>query len=650
MTLSYSRTRRWLLLMAVLATATACRDSIAPRDLKAPVGPSHTIFDGAHNGGNDDVFFLPPLVADPSGSAGFGDPEQLGLPVEIKIVCQSHPSTSACPDFDFPPSVVKSSSDAHYMVNWDTKAPGVDPGDIYRVEIHVGAKTIAYADVFLVPNGNPKNIATQGDIPLPDGRTMPIKVRIEQGWNCADRTNKTCTTQTVGNTPIGSPTILIAPQNAAAGSFEGNWIPFCTNTPTPGCVPAGTQVVVTIEDQTALLNQPSAGGGPAPTCSLITDGVPRTHMISDPHCVKFTTDPVFKFAAPVKVAVCVDADELTQQLIKYDVNETPRFLENVPFNINGIPFTALCEVNHIGSRSSNRVVNYAMAALSGLGRAVRSLVVPKSAYAIHTGVGGLIDAGDGFSYVAPGRPLTLSKNSGDLQTGNVGGILASPIRVQISTVHEPFDFESGFPNPLINISVICSVDEGSGSFPSNPAGGPPVTQATVATDANGIATCPGWTLGSVGTNTLHVIAPSIDNGLIAVEEVQGEGGVVPNPITLSNTATFTATGLSLAIPQQIAPENLSTFNIFPRTTNLSWTQVPGAVGYQVDMAFCESWTMPDYPNTCTVWTAYPLVNAEGTSYTFDFVGAQPGRWRVRAVFPNQVVSDYSSFRYFLYLQ
>src|SRR5205085_3149252 len=183
------------------------------------------------------------------------------------------------------------------------------PGDVYRIEVHVGSQTIAWADVFLVPNGNPKNIATQGDIPLNDGRTMPIKVRIEKGWSCVDRTNRTCTTQVVGNTPVGSPITVIAPQNTAAGQFEGNWIPFCTSTPTPGCVPPGTQVVVTVEDQTAILNQPPSTGGTAPTCALINDGVALTHMLSDTHCVKFTTDPEFKFASPVKVAVCVHADE-----------------------------------------------------------------------------------------------------------------------------------------------------------------------------------------------------------------------------------------------------------------------------------------------------------------------------------------------------
>ena len=93
MTVLYGRTRRWLLLAAVSIIAAACRDTVAPHTLRVP-DPSTIIVDGAHNGGNDDVFFLPPLVGNPTGTSGFGDPEQLGLPVDIKVLCMSHPSTS----------------------------------------------------------------------------------------------------------------------------------------------------------------------------------------------------------------------------------------------------------------------------------------------------------------------------------------------------------------------------------------------------------------------------------------------------------------------------------------------------------------------------------------------------------------------------
>jgi hypothetical protein len=84
---------------------------------------------------------------------------------------------------------------------------------------------------------------------------------------------------------------------------------------------------------------------------------------------------------------------------------------------------------------------------------------------------------------------------------------------------------------------------------------------------------------------------------------------------------------ALAAPQQIAPPDGAVFNHFPRTTVLEWAPVPQAASYSLDRESC--------PNPACVegqTNAYPPVaGLTGTRYTFDFVGAQPGRWRVWAV-------------------
>ena len=659
MTVSYGRTRRWLLFIAAFATV-ACRDTVAPRTLKVP-DASAIIVDGAHNGGNDDVFFLPPLVENPSSASGFGDPEQLGLPVNIKVICTSHPSTSTCPNFDFPPNMVKSSSDAHYMVNWDTKAPGVDPGDVYRIEIHIGDKTIAWADVFLVPNGNPKNIATQGDIPLNDGRTLPIKVRIEKGWDCTNRSSKNqCATQVVPNVAVdgSGSTIVQFPgtdaEPAGGGRFYDGWIPYSDNCQ-PGsttCVPTGTPVVVTVEDQTSLLNASGA------TCSLKDPktGAPVTTMLTQlgtgdakhpGRCVKFTTSPKFQFANRVDVAVCVESPTPTQQLLKYDIGETPRFLQNVFFPI-------VCEPSTIGSatrsRTGNPVVNYALNTLSRAGRALSQFFTPKSAYAIHLGVGGLIPPGGGgdgggFSFVAPAEPYTMTKVGGDGQSSTVGSAVAGP-QSRVTIVHPSL-------SPAVGQSVRCEITGGGGHLGSLTGPTSDIVQTQAVTNEAGVvvdavATCPAWYLGpEAGTNnnTLRMVALSIDDGIVASED-NGEGGTQTE--VLHGVQTFTATGLVAAAPSLVSPADLSLFDFFPRTTPLSWSGVPGAVSYQLDRAWCESWQLPDYPTTCTVWTDYPLTDVSGTTFTFDFVGAQPGRWRARAVFPGGAVGPWSAYRYFRY--
>ena len=83
-------------------------------------------------------------------------------------------------------------------------------------------------------------------------------------------------------------------------------------------------------------------------------------------------------------------------------------------------------------------------------------------------------------------------------------------------------------------------------------------------------------------------------------------------------------------PKQLAPPNGSTFNKFPRTTTLKWQAVSCAKSYTVEI---DCFMCCEANKWCTdVGKEYKLVpNVNATQYTFDFVGAQPGRWRVWAV-------------------
>ncbi|MFL5626018.1 MAG: serine/threonine-protein kinase [Ktedonobacteraceae bacterium] len=93
---------------------------------------------------------------------------------------------------------------------------------------------------------------------------------------------------------------------------------------------------------------------------------------------------------------------------------------------------------------------------------------------------------------------------------------------------------------------------------------------------------------------------------------------------VSATATASAT---LPAPTQISPANGTVFNNSPRTTTLKWSSVPSAASYSVEIDYYDNGS-----TTCT--GGRPLKTATGltdTSYTFNFVGAQPGCWRVWAV-------------------
>jgi alpha-tubulin suppressor-like RCC1 family protein len=69
-----------------------------------------------------------------------------------------------------------------YHVNWHTKDFSLDPAKTYRIRVLLLGLEIGFADVDVVSNGNElKMVSTNDFVPLKDGRTLPIKFRIEQG-------------------------------------------------------------------------------------------------------------------------------------------------------------------------------------------------------------------------------------------------------------------------------------------------------------------------------------------------------------------------------------------------------------------------------------------------------------------------------------
>jgi len=88
-------------------------------------------------------------------------------------------------------------------------------------------------------------------------------------------------------------------------------------------------------------------------------------------------------------------------------------------------------------------------------------------------------------------------------------------------------------------------------------------------------------------------------------------------------------------PKPLAPDDGAVFNIFPRKTHLIWEAVPGAIAYGVEVNIAGEST---------------LFSSEKPELTFDFVGAQPGRWRVWAVLLNSKRSPASERRGFRHLR
>ena len=89
----------------------------------------------------------------------------------------------------------------------------------------------------------------------------------------------------------------------------------------------------------------------------------------------------------------------------------------------------------------------------------------------------------------------------------------------------------------------------------------------------------------------------------------------------------------LAAPTLLFPADRSVFNHYPRTVTLRWGPTPGAASYRVEVRYDGS-----------TWVLARHVPA--TSWSFEFVGAQSGEWRVWSVNPQGQESPKSDWRVF----
>ncbi len=90
----------------------------------------------------------------------------------------------------------------------------------------------------------------------------------------------------------------------------------------------------------------------------------------------------------------------------------------------------------------------------------------------------------------------------------------------------------------------------------------------------------------------------------------------------------------LPAPDIVFPTDGEELFGFPRITKLQWSPVPDAASYSVELEGCQGNTkekgcfnsfpiaLPRYP---------PMSGIKGTSYEFEFLGNQPGRYRIWAV-------------------
>jgi TonB family protein len=103
---------------------------------------------------------------------------------------------------------------------------------------------------------------------------------------------------------------------------------------------------------------------------------------------------------------------------------------------------------------------------------------------------------------------------------------------------------------------------------------------------------------------------------------------------------------AMAAPALLSPANDAVFHAFPRTLTLEWTPVKGAARYGVEIDCYGCCAAHQYCSE--LGRTFRLVTTDGPSYTFDFVGDQPGKWRVWAISADSVAGPPSEWRQFTF--
>jgi hypothetical protein len=530
--------RSSLFLLAWVLVAVGCDDVQNPAGPPAEL-PAAKISDGRFVGGNDDFFFLPPLLPDPKGTANYdaaGFNARLGPTVSVCRLAANpltNPATDCALDASNKPILVASFSSSQisvgtdqYHVNWQTDDSNLVIDRFYRLQVFLGSVRIGFADIDPVSNARDLKNANTGEvIPLVDGRTLPIKFRIENGVLCSTKAD--CGEFKVTNT---------------GGTFFSNTkdagVQF-----KPGFLPAGvTEVTLKIERVTVGSNNSCHGAAGARLWKEFEG------------CYNITTDPDLRpyggIQQPAIAAQCVEVspqDPLFEFLQPYKSNnggELQRLTNVAQTFLDCEGFTG----STASAQPSNPLMRYAAAGVRHLGAGLGKVFGVQTLNAIDLGLGEEIPIGGAFSRFSWAIGLAASIADGDDQSVGFGLPVADPLEVHVRSLHfHPSGEEGDHPDDIAGVAVRFTVTEGDGYFELSEAGSP-VRTKDVLTNADGLAIVNFIADANGEENVVTAATPTLDPGMAL--------------------ATYSIPGL----PPDLLVENLTRSIAAPNTSNpLSWT-------------------------------------------------------------------------------
>jgi hypothetical protein len=448
-----------------IAFVVACQDQ-GPTGLHAPGDASGAFSDAAHNNGNDRFYLLPPMVRNPSPDGVFNPRLRPRV-----TVCELTPATetgcvSPVADFTMATGISVPSGAQHYQVDWNTSESDVRTSVVYRILFYLStdpaALLLGFADVQFASNmQGVRNLQTDEVIGLQEGRTLPVRFRIEEGASCAGTTD--CGEAVVG--PAGGLVTTVE-------GYAGVLIP-------EGALDGEILITVGRVDPTSL---------PWGRCL-------PTGLRQEEGCYEFDTEPALSvvngqdsFKELVTVGVCLDEDILRPGKLTLHKYDPERFNQGV-VELDGATanfltcggFTSLAWVPAEPS-ALGRMAGTARRVLGPLA----SIFTPRLAFARDLGLGGLTDS---FSFIGWAEAASLSVLDAPGFAAPGGQVQAT---IQATTAHN-----HGTSGPLDASHVDLRFEY------TTPSGAVTVLPGLM-TDASGQAT-PSWTLTQeVGTHTLSV--------------------------------------------------------------------------------------------------------------------------------------------------
>ena len=181
----------------------SCSDGAGITRPDASRHPTFTIADAAHDFAAG-FYWLPPMVPKPtySGKADAALAPEVQICELVGTTCGAQLATFTTTTGPNSETVRWDASAEQYIVNWHTDQFDLKTGSIYRITATAGNNVLlGYADVEPVATGKElKNVETDQFIALVDGRTLPIKFRVETGIVGAIQVDPASATVNVGAT------------------------------------------------------------------------------------------------------------------------------------------------------------------------------------------------------------------------------------------------------------------------------------------------------------------------------------------------------------------------------------------------------------------------------------------------------------------